>query len=91
ELAGISGWEVEEILTAFPPGLNAFYDLRNSKLYKDILAVVSVIRRLITLNKLPSLIDMPSRYSGNREVLVEIVGFYSSFLTLRDYTIAFVY
>lgn len=99
ELASISGWEAEEMLTAFPPGLDALYERmmsqicssRNSKLCKNILAVVSVVRRPITLDELPSLVDMPPRCSGSREVLAEIVGLCGSFLTLRDHTIAFVH
>lgn len=99
ELAGISGWEAEKMLTAFPPGLDALYERmmsqicssRHSKLCKNILAVVSVVRRPITLDELPSLVDMPPRCSGNREVLAEIVGLCGSFLTLRDHTIAFVH
>ncbi|KAK4660754.1 hypothetical protein QC762_0022210 [Podospora pseudocomata] len=99
ELAGISGWEAEEMLTALPPGLDALYERmmsqicssRNSQLCKNILAVVSVVRRPITLDELPSLVDMPPRCSGSRDVLAEIVGLCGSFLTLRDHTIAFVH
>ena len=98
ELADISGWEVERMLTAFPPGLNTIYQRmmdqicasRNSKLCKDILAVISIVRRPITLDELPSLVDMP-RNSNNYEALTEIVGLCGSFLTLQRRTISFVH
>lgn len=99
ELADISGWEVEEVLTVFPPGLDALYmrminqicTSRNSQLRKDILAAVSVVRRPITLDELPSLVDMPLQCSGSDKVLAEIVGLCGSFLTLRERVISFVH
>jgi hypothetical protein len=99
ELALISGWEAEESLTAFPPGLNALYkrmidqiyNSKSSKLCKSILAVVSVVYRPITLDELASFVDMPPRSSGNYEVLAEIIGLCGSLLTLRERTISFVH
>jgi hypothetical protein len=60
ELRSVSGWEAEDIVKELPPGLNPLYQrmldqiqsLRYAKLYKDILAVISVIRRPITLDKI---------------------------------------
>jgi hypothetical protein len=99
ELAVISGWEVEEMLLAVPPGLDALYmrmmkqisTSRTAKRCKNILAVVSIIYRPITLDELPSFIDMPPRSSGNYKALAEIIGNCGSFLTLRDHTIYFVH
>ncbi|KAK3934300.1 putative vegetative incompatibility protein [Diplogelasinospora grovesii] len=99
ELADISGWEAEELVMAFPPGLDALYrrmldqicKSRNAKLCKSILAVVSLVYRPITLDELPSLVDMPSQSSGNFKALVEIVGLCGSFLTLRERTISFIH
>ena len=99
ELADISGWEVEEVLTVFPPGLDALYrrminqicTSRNSQLRKDILAVVSAVLRPITLDELPSLVEMPLRCSGSDKALVEIVRLCGSFLTLRKRVISFVH
>jgi hypothetical protein len=99
ELANISGWEAEEMLTAFPPGLDDLYrrmmdqicNSRNSKLCKSILAVVSVVYRPITLDELASFVDMPPRSSGDYEALAEIIGLCGSFLTLRERTIFFVH
>lgn len=99
ELAEISWWNAEEILTAFPPGLDALYrrmmdqicNSRNATLCKCILAVVSVVYRPITVDELESLVDIPSRVSGNHKVLAEIIGLCGSFLTLRERTISFVH
>ncbi|KAL5318069.1 hypothetical protein ACEPPN_015173 [Leptodophora sp. 'Broadleaf-Isolate-01'] len=99
ELVVISGWEVEEMLSAFPPGLDALYmrmmkqisTSRTAKRCKSILAVVSIIHRPITLDELPSFVDMPPRSSSNYKALAEIIGHCGSFLTLRDRTIYFVH
>jgi hypothetical protein len=99
QLANISGWEAEEMLTTFPPGLDALYrrmmdqiyNSRHAKLLQRILAVVSVVYRPITLDELPALVDTPNRVSGNGKALAEIVGLCGPFLTLRERTIYFVH
>ncbi|PMD22940.1 hypothetical protein NA56DRAFT_687942 [Hyaloscypha hepaticicola] len=99
ELASISGWEVEEMLSAFPPGLDAVYmrmmeQIRISRAAKrctSILAVVSIVYRPITLDELPSFVDIPPRSSSNYKALAEIIGLCGSFLTLRERTISFVH
>jgi hypothetical protein len=90
ELANISGWEAEEMLTAFPPGLDdlyrrmmdQIYNSKNSKLYKSILAIVSIIYQPIILDKLASFINMPPQSSSDYKALAEIIGLCGSFLTL---------
>ena len=99
ELASISGWEVEEMLSAFPPGLDAIYMRmieqirisRAAKRCKSILAVVSIVYRPITLDELPSFVDIPPRSSSNYKALAEIIGLCGSFLTIRERTIFFVH
>jgi hypothetical protein len=98
ELVSVSGWEAEEVLRSFPPGLDALYKQmldqihpRTTKLCKSILAVVSVVYRPITLDELASFVDIPPRSSGNYKVWEEIVRRCGSFLTLRDRTISFVH
>ncbi|KAH8797812.1 hypothetical protein F5884DRAFT_146537 [Xylogone sp. PMI_703] len=99
ELAGISGWEAEEILTVFPPGLDELYrrmmdqisNSKNAQLCKSILAIILVIYRPITLDELVFLVDMPARSSGNYKALAEIIGLCGSFLTLRDRNVFFVH
>ncbi|KAK4141539.1 WD40-repeat-containing domain protein [Dichotomopilus funicola] len=99
ELANISDWEAEEVLTTFPPRLDALYrrmmgqiyNSRRAKLLQRILAVISVVYRPITLDELPALVDTLDSVSGNYEALAEIVGLCGSFLTLRERTISFVH
>ena len=99
ELADISEWDAEEILEAFPPGLDLLYkrmldqicSSKHAKLCKSILAVVSVVRRPISLEELASFVDMPARSSGNYKVLAEIIGLCGSFLILRERIIFFVH
>jgi hypothetical protein len=99
ELSDVSGWQAKQIVTIFPPGLDAFYrqmldhigDSRNAKLCKSILGVVSAVYRPITLDELASFIDMPDGVSGNFEALSEIIALCGSFLTLRECTIYFVH
>ena len=52
---------------------------------------MSTIRRPITSDELATLVDMPEEASTNYEVLAEIIGLCSSFLTLRKRTISFIY
>ncbi|KAL2195258.1 NACHT domain-containing protein [Corynascus similis CBS 632.67] len=99
ELANISGWEVEESLRTFPPGLDELYsrmigqiyNSRHAKLLREILAAVSVVYRPVTLDELHSLVDTPYRVSGDDKALEEIVGLCGSFLTLRARTISFIH
>jgi hypothetical protein len=87
------------MLSVFPPGLDAVYmrimeQIRISRVIKrcnSILAVVSIVYRPITLDKLSSFVDIPPRSSSNYKALAEIIGLCSSFLTLREHTISFVH
>ena len=102
ELAKTPGWKTQKKLTVFPSGLDALYkrmmdqicnfeDTEDLALCKDILAIVSVVYRPITLDELTALVDMLDGVSGNYEALAEIVGLCGSFLTLREHTISFVH
>ncbi|KAK4182018.1 hypothetical protein QBC35DRAFT_421424, partial [Podospora australis] len=102
ELANISGWKARKKLTAFPPGLDAFYwrmmdqicDLEDSEdagLCKSILAVMSVVRRPITLDELVAFVDIPEEACADYEALTEIIRLCGSFLTLRERTISFIH
>jgi hypothetical protein len=98
ELAS-SGRATEEILTAFPPGLNAIYsrmidqiyNLNDSRLCKSILAIVSIVYRPITLDELASFVDIPPQSARNYNILTEAVGLCGSFLAFRERTIFFVH
>ena len=65
--------------------------LRTAKRCESILAVILVVHRPITLDELPSFVDMPPRSSGNYKALAETIGHCGSFLILRDRTISFVH
>jgi hypothetical protein len=99
ELADISGWKAQKRLTAFPPGLDAFYrrmmdqicNSEDAELCNHILAVVSAVYRPVTFDELESFVNLPDGVSGNYEALAEIIGLCGSFLTLRDRTISFVH
>jgi hypothetical protein len=98
-LSNISGWRTLQILTAFPPGLDALYKRmmdqitasEDAGLCKRVLALVSAVYRPITLDELASFVDMPNGVSGEYEALSEIIGLCGSFLTLREHTISFVH
>ncbi|KAL2199486.1 NACHT domain-containing protein, partial [Corynascus similis CBS 632.67] len=102
ELAKTPVLKTRKKLAEFPPGLNALYkrmmdrisnleDTEDTVLCKDILAIVSVVYRPITLDELAALIDTIDDISDDNEGLAEIVRFCGSFLTLREHTISFVH
>ncbi|KAH8819814.1 hypothetical protein F5884DRAFT_865459 [Xylogone sp. PMI_703] len=92
-------WEAIEVLNESPPGLDALYarmmkhicNAISAKLYKQILATISVIFRPITVRELASLIEKLKGESNNSELLEKIVNSCGSFLTLRKGTIYFVH
>ena len=99
ELATTPGWRAQNKLEVLPPGLDALYrrmmdqicKSEDAALCKDILAILSVVYRPITLDELPAVVDTLEGVSSNYETLAEIVGLCGSFLTFRDRTISFVH
>ena len=102
ELSKVPEWKALKKVTAFPPGLDAFYtrimdqiivleDAEDRELCTQILAVVSAVYRPVTFEKLSSLVDMPAGIAGDYEALSEIIGLCGSFLTLQEHTISFVH
>jgi len=65
--------------------------LEDSELYMSVLAIVSTIYRPITVNELVTLVNMPYGVNGEYEALVEIIGYYRSFVAIREHTIFLVY
>ncbi|KAF2814949.1 uncharacterized protein BDZ99DRAFT_434927 [Mytilinidion resinicola] len=95
-LSNISGWEAQQKLKEFPPGLDALYwrmidQIKGSELCKRILAVVSAVYRPITLDELASFVNMPDGVANEHQVLSEIISLCGSFLTLQECTISFVH
>jgi hypothetical protein len=66
-------------------------NLEDTEPYKRILAIISIVYRPVAFNELASLIDLPNNLSNNSKALLEVIGVYSSFLTIREDTIIFVY
>ncbi|KAF4417680.1 Vegetative incompatibility protein HET-E-1 [Colletotrichum fructicola] len=88
-----------KILKMFPPGLEPLYgrmikDISRSidaNLCKEILAIVSVVYRPVTLQELLCVVESPNLFGNNLEDLKEVIRSCGSFLTLRGGTIYFVH
>ncbi|KAH6640076.1 hypothetical protein BKA67DRAFT_588521, partial [Truncatella angustata] len=84
-------------LYQFPPGLDPFYqrmlgsihDSLDAKLCREILSVVSITYRPVSLAELSSLVDPKS--FDNLSDLEEVVQLCGSFLTIRDGIVYFVH
>jgi WD40 repeat protein len=90
-------WHTRDLLKSFPPGLNSLYDRmmghisgsRDASRCKEVLAVVSMVYRPITLDELKVLAKLLGSIS--KDYLEGIVGSCGSFLTLREGVIYFVH
>ncbi|KAF5522657.1 Vegetative incompatibility protein HET-E-1 [Colletotrichum aenigma] len=88
-----------KILKMFPPGLEPLYgrmikDISRSidaNLCKEILAIVSVVYRPVTLQELLCVVESPNLFDNNLEDLKEVIRSCGSFLTIRQDTIYFVH
>lgn len=86
-------------LRDFPPGLDALYKsmiqhVRSSEdvdLCMQILAVVSIAYRPITLPELMSLVETSDEIENNQETLEEIIKLCGSFLTLQGDDVSFIH
>ncbi|GAB1311808.1 hypothetical protein MFIFM68171_02018 [Madurella fahalii] len=95
----IRRWQTLTKLRVFPPGLDSLYarmmeqiiqsDYAN--LCKRILAVVTIVRRPISLRELPTFVEMPYDIPYDLESLEDIINICGSFLTLREQTVYFVH
>jgi hypothetical protein len=90
------------MLNAFPPGLDSLYkrmmdqicnmeDVDDVNLCKQILSIVTIAYRPVTLNELTSLVELLQDTSDDLESLEEIIGLCGSFLATRERTIYFVH
>jgi hypothetical protein len=99
QLKDVSDWEAEDIVKGFPPGLDDFYTemmiqihgSEHAELCNSILALASTIYKPITLDELPSFINLPPRSIGNHRALAEIIGRCGSLLILQDHNISLVH
>ncbi|WPJ64533.1 hypothetical protein SMAC4_13811 [Sordaria macrospora] len=86
-------------LCMFPSGLDALYarmredmtQLDESDYCKHLLAIVTIVRRPISLEELTTLADKLDDTCDDFESLETIIGLCGSFLTLRERTIYFVH
>ena len=63
----------------------------DSELCMSILAVVSTVYQPITVDELVTLVKLLNRVNGEYEALAEIIGYYRSFLVIRERIIFFIY
>ena len=85
-------------LKLFPPGLNALYErmmqqiskIDDAELCKQVLAVVTLVYRPITLEELVTLVEPLEDVADDLE-LQDIISLCGSFLTLREQTVYFVH
>ena len=100
-LEDVPKYHARRIVQTFPPGLRPFYQLMfqhvcsleevDSDLLKQILAVITVVFRPITMGEMKSLIRLPVDILDDTESLGVMVGRCGSFLTIRDHAIYFVH
>jgi hypothetical protein len=95
----VQSWEALDILRALPSGLESLYarmmehicKSRHADLCRQILAVVSIVYRPISLKELTSIVESLSRFADNHTALKVLIGSCGSFLTLRKEVIYFVH
>lgn len=98
-LAKVASRNVKKKLEGFPPGLDELYkrmwsqigDSDDADLCRSFLYVAMTVFRPITLDELPSCIDLPEDVEGDDNALMEIVNSCGSFLTLRGRKISLVH
>lgn len=99
ELSNIPRWNTSKKLAEFPPKLDAVYQwminrishLDDAQLYRNILGVVSVVCRPITLHELSSFVSLPKITFDDHESFEEIIRFCGSFLIVRRQAVFFVH
>jgi len=98
-LERIPRWNVLKKLNTFPPGLESLYkrmmlqisDSDDADLYTQILALVAIVYRPITIKELASLTELLEDMANDVESIREIIGLCGSFLTLQGNTVYFVH
>lgn len=99
DLENIPRWKTLTKLGTFPPGLDLLYEQMiericksdDADLCKQILALIAVVYRPITLKELTSLIRILEDMLDDLELLQAIVGLCGSLLTIREGFIYFVH
>lgn len=88
-------------LKMFLPGLESFYasmaqhmrspDRADGDLLEQILGVVTLVFRPLTVIELKALIDLPEDVSDDFDPLQDMIGRCGSFLTIREQTVYFIH
>lgn len=99
QLLNVDGWQAKELSQEFPTGLEDLYrrmvgqisHSRHSKLYKQVLAIASIVRRPLSLGEMSALVTGGPSDCSKPEAWVSIVEDCGSFLTLRNKVISFVH
>ncbi|KAF3402610.1 hypothetical protein DPV78_003938 [Talaromyces pinophilus] len=90
-------WQTLTKLKSFPPGLDSLYkrmlmyisDSDDADLCKEILAIVSIVYRPITLEELKSLVQSLEEFDSDD--LEKVVALCGSFLTIKNGVVLFVH
>ncbi|EQB47243.1 hypothetical protein CGLO_13641 [Colletotrichum gloeosporioides Cg-14] len=98
-LRDVATYEIPVALESFPAGLAEMYErmmpndttTATDKLRAKVLAIISVIKRPVTPEELPNIVQLPSHISGNIESMEQLVKSCGSFLNLQDGTIYFIH
>lgn len=92
-------WHIRKKLHDFPRGLDSLYkrmmeqvlESEDIDLCKQVLAVVSIVYRPVTLIELVFLSHLPENFKSDDAALRQIIKVCGSFLTIQDETIYFVH
>lgn len=99
ELSKTLAWNTLRKLEIFPPGLDALYnrminrvlDSENADICIELLALVSIVYRPITIDEICMMVEMPSIIAHDHKALSGIIAMCGSFLTLRQNTVVFIH
>lgn len=88
---------LSKLKTSYPPGLDTLYqrmlenirDSLDADICRQILAIISVVYRPVTLAELDRLLDSHDDY--DKDDLVDIIGSCGSFLTIRNDVVYFIH
>lgn len=99
ELEETEWWHAKEVVRSFPLGLSALYrrmldqvhKARDANICKQILSIVSLVYRPVTLGELSTFIETRISHSINFDMLRQIIGLCGSFITIREQTVTFIH
>ncbi|CAH0025038.1 unnamed protein product [Clonostachys rhizophaga] len=92
-------WKILDGLKDLPAGLNALYgrmiryveDSEDADLLFEVLSLVSVAHRPMSLSEMAAILNIPSEITMNEKILREVICCCGSFLTIRDDFVYFIH